>query len=389
MMRQVSVLAWLACAATLLLAGCPRPEPAEGDAAQPAGTSAGAAAGSGTAQPGAVADGSDEAAQPPAGLFPPTGPPKQIIIMYTGDTLSQATPRRAATSTEGGLSALAHAVSDYQASIVDYNRRRVEDEGGDPTKIRADLSAGMLGEHPYLLLDYGGWERPIDYAGQVYVALYFRYFTDFHYSAVAGRAYTTLSSERWQAYRDLDFAPTLLVTGAERTAGALDSVPVVTREVHGQRWGIAALPLPGELQSEVIAQYAELLAAAQAELTAAGSELSILLLSLAPTAIYRAQAEDSTFTVIIGADPRTGVKPGYGDMPAQGALLLPTVDPSGRQAAACHLYFEPGGDRPVMYFFTFIDCHEDETQPWPYRRLVSEASQRHYELVQEHRAAQQ
>ena len=385
---RLALLALAACMLTALLAGCPQPEAESGEL--------------GTAHSSAgdleQIEQADEAQQttpspadppPPGEFFPPTGPPKQVILMYTGDTLSQATPRRELDSTEGGLSALAHAVSDYQVQIVDFNRLRVEEEGGDPASIRADLDAGMLGEHPFLLMDYGGWERPNDYAGHVYVALYFRYFTDFRYCAVAGRAYSTLSSKRWEAYGELSYPPTLLVTGAESVPGALASEPVVLRELHGQLWGIAAPPHPSSSENgDMLESFQQCLEAAEAELAGTECLYSIVLFAQAPTAIYRAQAEDSPFTVVIGADPRTGIQPGYGEMPDGGALLLPTLEPSGRQAAACHLYFEPDGGKPVMYNFIIIECPEDETQPWPYRRLVNEASQQHFELVKEHQAGE-
>ena len=380
-MNKYFVVIMLAASA-IVLAGCPKQAANKaGSTFSSTSTSAGGEGAAGTEAPELGGDG-----RTPGEFFPPTGPPKQVILFYTGDTLSTIQPKRSLDSTEGGLCALAQAIGSYQSQIVDLNRLRVENEGGDAVSIRADLDAGMLGEHPFLLMDYGGWERPNDFAGQEYVGLYFRFFTDYHYCAVAGRMYELLSDERWQAYRALDYAPTLLATGSPTRPGALAAKQIEVRELHGQQWGIASPPFPAlpddTSPEEASAALKDAMGKAEAELAEAGCDFTIMLLGGAPTHIYREHAEESPFTVIIGSDRRTGVKEGYGNMPEHGALLLPEVDGSGRGAGVCHLYFEPGGADPVMYLFTLLDCEDDETQPWPYRRLVQEASVRHHELVE-------
>jgi hypothetical protein len=378
----------LGALSAVICTACPQGRTSAPDSqagAQP-GTSHGSSVASATPSTGAKPSAVEAASQPPGGFFPPTGPPKQVILFYTGDTLSTVQPKRSVGAAEGGLCALAEAIGAYQNQLVDLNRVRVENEGGDPSIVRADLDAGMLGEHPYLLMDYGGWERPNDFAGSEYVALYFRFFTDYHYCAVAGRLYQDLKPERWQAYSELDYPPTLLVTGPAAKPGALACQPLVTRKLHGQLWGIAAPPLPATDQprtpEELLAELRQSLDAAQARFTQAGCAFSIVLLGGAPTDIYREQVQGAPFTVIIGCDRRTGVREGYGEMPEHGPLMLPEVDGSGRGAAVCHLYFEPNGDKPVMYYFTLLHCEDDETQPWPYRHLVREAVQRHHELAE-------
>ena len=67
---------------------------------------------------------------------------KQLIIMYTGDTMSAISPPKGFDPPQGGIPALANAVAEYQRSIVYFNQLRVSEAGGDPSKIRADRAGG-------------------------------------------------------------------------------------------------------------------------------------------------------------------------------------------------------------------------------------------------------
>lgn len=364
-------LLWL-LVALALLAGCPADKPAD-NTAQPA--SAGGEDVE-TANDGGAQASTASPDDLPGEFFPEEGPPRQLVILYTGDTLSHVPPRRSLETTEGGLSALAHTIGDYQTQIVDLNRLRVGNEGGDPQAIKADLVAGLLGEHPFLLLDYGGWARPNDPAGDIYVQLYFRLFTDFHYSAVGSKLYFQLAPERWQAYTALDPAPRLLATTPQVVDGALPRTDILIKAYHGTRWGIAAVPLPPLDSEDPLAELDDMLDYAQQMLRAAQCDYSILLMAEAPTHVYREHAESSPFTVIIGGGRREAVAEGYGEL-GDGALLLPELDPSGRELGVCHLYWPVDGDAPVMYLHTRPRCTDDETQPWPYRKLTRQASEDH------------
>ena len=76
-------------------------------------------------------------------VMPPVGPPKQLIIIYSGETLSIPNENQSYTPAEGGLPALVKEIGDYEAQIVDYARMRVMNEGGDASRVRADFTTGM------------------------------------------------------------------------------------------------------------------------------------------------------------------------------------------------------------------------------------------------------
>ena len=69
------------------------------------------------------------------------GGPKQLILIYSGETLSIPETNRDYNPPEGGLPALAHQILSYESVIMDFTRARVASEGGDPGQ---NQSGGLL-----------------------------------------------------------------------------------------------------------------------------------------------------------------------------------------------------------------------------------------------------
>lgn len=312
--------------------------------------------------------------------------PKQFVLIYTGDTLSIPTAARDYDPPEGGLSGLTAAVTDYEALITDFTRQRIINAGGNADGIRTDLTNGILGEHPFLLVDYGGWERPNDFAGEYYVELYLNMFKNSRYHAVGVMHYETLPPERWAAY--LPVAPdglTLLNSAGTATGATLPTIPIITREIHGARWGVVSLPLP-EQGDDFDERLAGFLDEAAALLTQENCAASILLLAGAPPRIYNELATAGRFTVVVGAKRRTAVPDGYGVLSATGALLLPEVNPGGRSFGVCHFYYHDEALLPDMFYFTAKPCPDDGSLPLPYRHQVAAARLEHDAVVQQQMA---
>ena len=388
-MRQLTIIALLL---PLLLAGCPAPEEAPpsqtAESAPVVDTAPVAASAVAEAEAPAEADASEAAAMPPE---PPAelGSPRQLILIYSGDTLARAEANLDVSPPEGGLCALAATIVDYQGQIAEYNRRRVENSGGDPTGLGVDYERSLLGEHPYMLLDYGGWGRPNDFAGAPYVELYLAMFEALAYTAVGDKLYARLQPERWQAYRRV--APEefrLLVSAGERRQDALPAVEIVTREVYGKRWGIVSVPLPPPDDPDPLASGRQYVESAAALLAQHGCDYSVLLMSEGPSSLYQTLADEAEgsglkFTVVIGAPPGLAADDGYyGSVETtKGAMLLPELTGGGREIGVCHLYFSELGDKPEMYYFSRKPCLDDIQQPWPFRPQVAEAVTEHDQLV--------
>ena len=383
-MRQLIAIALLA---PLLLAGCPAPEeapPSESAAATPAGDLAPADAAA-PADEAAPAEAEADPSEPPAEV----GSPRQLILIYSGDTLARAEANLDVSPPEGGLCALAATIVDYQGRIAEYNRRRVVNAGGDPTGLGVDHERSLLGEYPYMLLDYGGWGRPNDFAGAPYVELYLAMFQALAYTAVGDKLYQRLQPERWEAYRSR--APEgfrLLVSAGEPRSEALPTVQIVTREVYGKRWGIVSVPLPPPDDPDPHARSWQYVGEAAALLEEHGCDYSVLLMSEAPSGLYRTLAEEALdtglrFTVVIGAPLGLAADDGYyGTVESGGStVLLPELTGGGRQIGVCHLYFSELGDRPEMYYFSLKPCIDDVQQPWPFRPQVAAAVAEHDQLV--------
>lgn len=316
-------------------------------------------------------------------------PPKQLILIYTGHTLSRPDTLREFVPAEGGLSALTASILDYEAQITDFNRRRVLNEGGNADEIRTDLERGFLGDHPFMLFDYGGWSRQNDFLGDIYVALYLRMFSALKYTGVGCLRFTRLPPERWEAYRQQapeDFK--LLVSAGQPQGETIPVVNLITREVHGGLWGAAALPIPPK-EDDPQAALEEYIEQAAALLDGAGCKFRILLFADGLPSLYDRLAKDTRFDVVIGVPPPRGVPDGYGEMPSGGALLLPSLSANGREFGVCHLYYTESGDRPVQYYYSRKPCYDDLHSPLPFRNQVAEAVAEHQVRYQEWAATQQ
>ena len=330
----------------------------------------------------------EELGTPQNEYMPVKGAPRQIILFYTGDTLSIPDANTSYTPPEGGVAALSQELLTYQRRIVQYNRERVESEVGDGTKITTDFENGLLGEHPYLLMDYGGWERINDPVGEIYVDVYAQFYDYFNFSAVGSKLYQEVSDEEWQKYRAAAPELKLLVSAGEHNANALESIEIVTRTAHGELWGIAAIPLPdvaGMAKEEAFPliekSFGEYVESAAAALATSGCKYSVLMAPGWGTAQYETIQDDPRFTVVIGAHPRVSAAEGYGDLHAGKPLLLPELTPRGRQLGVCHLYWPVAGSAPDMYYLTLRSVQDDQTQPYPYRTQVRDALIRHREQL--------
>ncbi len=240
----------------------------------------------------------------------------------------------------------------------------------------------MLGEHPYLLLDYGGWERPNDFAGAPLVGQYFTFLEDYQYHAVGSMFYVRLEPERWDAYNEVDPGVELLVSAGTAQGNPLPAVPAVTREVHDRKWCIVAVPLPPE-DDDPLVRTEQFVDQAWTRARDSGAKQCILMMAGAPEELYRTLADQGLFTIVIGAPKMLAVEPGYGSLTPGKTLLLPELNPSGRQFGVCHLQFGGDGSAPTMYHLLLKDCMEDKDQPYPYRQQAKEAWEEHEELVAE------
>ncbi|MCC7477345.1 hypothetical protein IT575_02705 [bacterium] len=317
----------------------------------------------------------------------PSGDVRQVILIYTGDTISAMESQTQNDPPRGGLCALADTVLGYQREIVEFTAKRVENEGGDPSAVRADFDAGTLGPHPRLLLDYGGWERPNDVIGRPYEQLYCNYFKDFAYTAVGGMRYQELKSELWKSYRGLQNAPTLLLSSGTPRDGVdssetLPIVDLITRECHGQKWGIACIPVPApdELtpQNPSTAPLDEDYSNAANVINGAGCEMRILMAAGMPASFYKSLEGKTDFDIVIGGPVGLAVPEGMGDLPQSGPLLLPALEKAGRQIGICHLIYSTAGRAPTQYNFILRSTIASGSDKQPYYRQV-EATRREHE----------
>jgi len=376
--------------AILFITGCPSAEPDTSQSAASATAetpSAGQAGETAEQQAPAPVDPAEVIAsiQRTQTAVPELAPPKQLVLIYTGHTLARATASPEFDPPEGGLSALMATIIDYEAEIVEYNRRRILNAGGNADEIDTDLDSGFLGEHPFMLLDYGGWSRPNDYVGAPYVGLYLRMFMALKYTAVGCPLYNLLPAERWAAYRERQPEGfQLLVSAGGIQQRALSRCEIVMREVHGDRWGIVAVPLPGEDTADPTGVLSAYVDHAADLLKQHGCRFSVLLLADGGPTIYQQLAEDPRFTVVIGAASRTAAGDGYGELTDQGPVLLPELRAGGREIGVCHLYYADGGGQPVQHYFSRKPVVDDDPElPLPFRKQVAEAVEEHEELYRE------
>jgi len=386
------LLATITSLLALLLSSCPVEGDGEHNAAGTAdsGSAHGtqAAGDAATAGDGLTAEisgpGVEAAPEPWDPEVPGAGIVGQFIIIYSGDTLSIPLPHQDFEPPQGGLGALAGGITDYAAQIVDYNRMRIINEGGDPAGLKTDLVNGFLGEHPFVVVDYGGWERPNDPFGDLYVAPYLTMFKALKYTAVGCRLYEQLSPELWDSYiASATDTPALLASAGTPPGETLAVTDCIEREVRGETWKILSLPLP-DLEFED--QPARLLSDWDSLAKGHGLDKapSILLVSGAPGPFYTELAADPRASVVIGAPQSKSVMEGYGEIEPGEPLLLPVIDPGGRSVGVCHLYYYDDGDnRPDMYFLTKWICVDDLARPLPFRNQVANAVQQHRIAVAE------
>jgi len=304
------------------------------------------------------------------------------VLIYSGDTLAKVDAEVRELPVRGGLPALAATIINYEDMITEYNRRRIVNEGGNAEHIGTNLEQGFLGEHPFMLLDYGGWTRPNDFAGAPYVELYMQMFLALKYTAIGSKLYDQLPPERWEAY--IEHTPegfAMLASAGNPQSETLPVVRVVTRDVHGSKWGVVCVPLPRPFEMDAVEGTQAYIEQAADELAAANCKYSILLLSEAPSAIYRKLADDPRFTVVIGAPGHLAVPEGYGNVPESGAIILPAVDAGARSIGTCHVYYSDTGNEPLMYNFCAKTCDEDFSLPFPFRKQVEEAKAEHEMIV--------
>jgi hypothetical protein len=353
-MRAIAAVVLSLC---VLLAACTDSKPATKPAAS-------------AASGGSTANGGNKI-KPPA-LMPAV---KQLVLIYTGDTLSAMQPQVGQTpegkgARLGGLSALTAALLNYESSITAMARQRVLDSGGDAKNVKTDAERGILGEHPYLLLDYGGWERISDPAGEPYVALQLQMYDYLRYSAVASLLHLNFTPELGKEYKPHAKFKLLCSAGADEPM-AMPRVPILVREAHGARWGMVAVPLPPEKaadQAELFAQYID---DAAAQLVKNKCDFGILLCKGAPKKVYAALADDQRFTVVIGASPPAMAAPqGFSEIKAGHPVMLPQLNWGGQEFGTCHLIYTAKGNKPVQFNFVRHAAVDDLKSPLPYRKQV-------------------
>lgn len=293
---------------------------------------------------------------------------EQLILFYTGDTFSQLAANETYSPPEGGLPALANTLGEEQRRVVEYVQTRLQNEGKDPAQAKADLQQSRLGGHPYILLDYGGWERIHDPQGDPYVAQYFQFFKDFNFTPVAAVNCDTAPDGLWERYAKLPDAPYFLSSGAQ--APPPRSSKIYLRKVHGENWGFIAIPYlkPGSLDET--AAVAEIQQRIDTGYQALGDLRSKYFVLLAPNimqrAVYDKLKDDPRFIAVIGGPPSMAPAEGFGKL-SSGPLMLPALQGGGRELGICHFIYGESG-KPLEYSFRRVQVIEDASAPYPYRK---------------------
>lgn len=357
----------------LLLCACPQQAGQSGDGAQqPAAGNTPDRDGQSAPEEGNTADGS---AAPTEAAPAQMQAPKQLVIIYSGNTHARLRPAGKAEygNLTGGLPALAAEITAVEQEVVQYNRMRVANNGGDPSAVRVDLDAGMIGEHPFMLLDYGGWFSA-DLAGNpAPSALMLEAMARLRYTAVALRDWQLLDQQEAAALAGLPAGPTLLNTPGEQPQDVANLQRVVVRDVHGESWGIASLPRLPETDRELYDRYISLLLdECAAELELAGVEYAILLAADQTPSLYRSLATDTRFTAVIGAPAAMSVLAGFSEMPPDGPVMLPHLSDGGTELGRCHLIWEEGSRGPVNVFFERRDVMDSGDPDLPWRSRIEE-----------------
>ncbi len=343
-----------------VLCGCPQQQPPASTAANPAKP----------VQRAPVADAEDSSeALPPAQMQAP----KQLVLVYTGNTHARLLPAGKAEfdNLTGGLPALAAEVAAVEQEIVQYNRMRVANDGGDPSLVRVDLDAGMIGDHPFMLLDYGGWYSPDLLKVPGHTALMLEAMTQMRYSAVALRDWQLLTPEELALVAGMSPLPPLVNSPGDQPAGLPSVQRVLLREVLGSQWGVASLPRLPELDRELYGKYiSALLDDCAMELELSGAQFRILLAADQTPELYRALATDTRFNVVIGAPAAMSALAGFGEITGERPLMLPHINEGGTELARCHLIWDNESSGPVNYFFERREVHDDGSDFLPWRKRI-------------------
>lgn len=346
----------------LLLCGCPsRSTPA------PTGDAAAAAAQAPT--------GPEEAPQAGAALDPQLLIQKQLVIIYSGNTHAQLRPSGAAEfdNLTGGLPALAAEISAVELELVNYSRAQVANTGGDTAAIRVELDRGLIGEHPFMLLDYGGWSGADLLQYPAYTALMLEAMSELRYTAVALRDWHLFSADELALVAGFSPLPPLVNTPGEQPEQFPQLSRTVLREVHGELWGIVSLPRLSEKdRTRYLQQIKVLVEQCAAELELSGAQHGILLAGDQTGDVYRALQHDQRFDIVIGAPGAMSALPGFDEMPLDGPLFLPGLADGGTELGHCHIIWEGDSLRPVHYFFERRTVLDDDSEHLPWRRRIAE-----------------
>ncbi|MCB1218716.1 hypothetical protein KDL44_15130 [bacterium] len=361
----------------LTLLGCPQSStPSAGDSAS------GDPASAPSSTDAAAADGSDSASAETADKAGQSGmmqAPRQIVLIYSGNTHAKLLPtgRADLDNLSGGLSALTAEITAVEQEIVQYNRMRVANNGGDASAVRVDLDRGLIGDHPFLLLDYGGWYGNDLLMRPEATAMMLEAFSTLNYSAVALRDWQLLTPAELDVLRPMQPRPLLLNSPGEQPPDVDGLSRSLQRELLGSDWLVLSLPrLPETDREQYDRAMRPLIDACAREFELSGAEHCILLAAEQTGQVYRELQADTRFDVVIGAPGAMSVSEGFGEMPTDGPLLLPHLSDGGTQLARCHLIWTADSDQPLNFFFERREVSDDGNPDLPWRRRIAELSGR-------------
>jgi hypothetical protein len=304
---------------------------------------------------------------------------KQLVIVYTGNTHARLWPAGTAKfdNLTGGLPALAAEISAVELELVSLNRAQLANEGRDTSAIRVDLDSGLIGEQPFMLLDYGGWVGADLLQYPAHTALMLEAQRELRYTAVALRDWPLFSAQELALIAGFSLLPTLVNTPGEQPREFEQLSRIVLREVYGELWGIVSLPrLPEEDRDKYRQQISELVEQCAAELELSGAQHGILLAGDQTGDVYRELKQDRRFDIVIGAPGAMSAQPGFDEMPEDGPLLLPGLANGGTELGHCHIIWEDDNPLPRHYFFERRSVRDDDSEHLPWRRRIAQLDNR-------------
>ncbi|MCB1188389.1 hypothetical protein KDL29_14595 [bacterium] len=376
MIQRLTAIAALLCF-MLLLGGCPKPAATDAGTGLPAAQTAGAGDVEGQAAESQPAGESTDNALTAAGTTD-SGAPKQLVLIYSGNIHGRLLPAGsvAMDNLTGGLSALTAEVTAVEQEILNYNRMRVANSGGDASTVRVELDSGMIGDNPFMLLDYGGWYNPDLLEHPEQAALVLEAFSAMQYSAVAMRDWQLLSPDELKLVGGMQPRPLFLNTPGSQPGDISELSRVLVREAQDTDWAVLSLPRLPETERELYDRnILALLDDCAAELAISGAKYSILLAADQTGTVYKALQKDKRFTVVIGAPGTMSPGDGFGELPVDGPLMLPHLTDGGTQLARCHLIWTDESEGPVNFFFERREVKDNGSPDLPWRRRISELSE--------------